>query len=153
MIAVSPKKLARSHNRTIQRHKQCCDVCRCMPTSLFFQLFQSETAITKCKKVCLYGKNTSKILGFFIDALDLFACPWKPLYAVLSKPKSWVKNSERNRTSSSLSKKNCQFWAKNHWKLAKFAKMCGNSRSWNELQAHNPSGVREIHGSSRPPGW
>ena len=37
---------------------------------LFFQLFQSETAATKCKKVGLYGKNTSKILAIIFDKED-----------------------------------------------------------------------------------
>ena len=116
--------MARSHKPSVQRHKQCYDVCRCMPTFLFFLFFQSETAITKCKKVCLYGKNTSKILGSFIDTLDLFACPRTPLYAVLGNPKPCV---EKLRNKSDLvflvkKTKNCQFLAKNHWKSAKITK-------------------------------
>ena len=33
------------------------------PPFLFFHFFQGETANTKCRKVCLYGKNTCKNSG------------------------------------------------------------------------------------------
>ena len=84
--------------------------CMTLHVPLFFQLFQSEIAVTKCKNVCLHGKNTSKNLGDFFDALDWFACPQKSCHALLCKPKPCVtKKKKSNLFFLAKKNKNCKF--------------------------------------------
>ena len=82
----------------------------------FFQLFQSETAELKCKKVGLYGKTRAKIWVIYIDPLDLFACLQKPLQLVRGEPKPEGKKTRKKSDLLFLVKKNenCPFLAKNH---------------------------------------
>ena len=97
---------------------------QCMPLHAHFFIFsnfQSETAITKCKKECLYGKKHVKNPGDFY---------WRPRFVRLSPTTSlrsaWQAKvlGKKLRKKSDLvflvkKTKNCQFFAKNHWKSAK----------------------------------
>ncbi len=84
--------MARWRHLTFQRHKQCYDVWRWPPPFLFFHFFQGETANTKCRKVCLYGKNTCKNLSG-IDLCPRFVCtPLKLFQGSLHIPKTSLKN-------------------------------------------------------------